>query len=159
MRSGVSCPRPGALLLRSSRRAASLIAWSGRRPTLGATRLNRLSGAEPPGRRHRSRTLRRCLLSFGLAAETSHRRYRRWNWRRSYRNYRSGRGLWRRLLCHGSLLSRRRRLQPLLLARRGAAFCLLGFLRLRLSLRLRHVQPPDRFNQNYANDAGRASPP
>src|ERR1019366_10484420 len=117
---------------------------------------------EPPwsqssARRLRSRALWWCLLTFGFAAETSHRRYRRLNWRWSYRNYRSGRGLWRRLLCRGSLLSRRRRLQPLLLARRGAAFCLLGFLRLRLSLR--HVQPPDRFNQNYANDAGRASPP
>jgi hypothetical protein len=115
--------------------------------------------SQSSARRLRSRALWWCLLTFGLAAETSHRRYRRLNWRRSYRNYRSGRGLWRRLLCRGSLLSRRRSLHPLLLARRGAAFRLLGFFRLSLPHLLRHVQPPDLFNQNYANDAGRGTTP
>ena len=81
------------------------------------------------------------LLIFGLATETSQQR------RRSERN---GRRLWRRFLNHGFLLRRRRLLHPLLLARRGTALCLLGFLR--------HGRPPDRFNQNYANMAPHRSP-
>ena len=71
------------------------------------------------------------LLVFGLAAETFPDLRRRSDGSR--------RGLWRRFLF---LLRRRRLLHPLLLARRGAALCLPGFLG--------HVQPPDRVNQNYA---------
>ena len=71
------------------------------------------------------------LLVFGLAAETFPDLRRRSDGSR--------RGLWRWFLF---LLRRRRLLHPLLLARRGAALCLPGFLG--------HVQPPDRVNQNYA---------
>ena len=53
---------------------------------------------------------------------------------RRCRSDRGGRGLWRRFLF---LLRGRRLLHRLLLARRGTALCLLGFLR--------YVQPPDRF--------------